>query len=157
MLGVDPGSVATGYGVVTESARGLTLVECGVIRTSSKEPLSLRIRQIFDGMNDLIERHGPSTMSVERVFHGRNARSALVLGHARGAILLAAELAGVPISEYAAREIKKVVVGRGGATKDQVAFMVQRHLRLKSAPTPSDAADGAAAAICHFMSAGIPR
>lgn len=152
VLGIDPGTALTGYGVVERGLRGrVTLVECGVIRTSSGCPLARRIRDIYEGVSGLIERHHPAVISVEDVFHGRNSRTALSLGHARGAILLAAALRDLPISEYTAVEIKKAVVGSGRATKDQVGFMVQRQLGLRSAPAPSDAADGVAAALCHCM------
>ena len=94
-------------------------------------------------------------MAVEEVFQGRNVRSALTLGHARGAVVLAASLADVEVAEYAPRQIKKAVVGTGNATKDQVAFMVMRHLRLTEAPKPADAADGVAIALCHSMIGGF--
>jgi crossover junction endodeoxyribonuclease RuvC len=132
------------------------LVECGVIRTSASEPLAIRIREIYDAVVALIERHRPVAVSVEDVFHGKNAQSALKLGHARGAILLAAAHHDLMIAEYAPRQIKKAVVGTGNATKDQVGFMVKQQLRLKEAPTPSDAADGVAAALCHCMIGTFP-
>lgn len=140
----------TGFGLVRmdERRRG-ELLECGVIRTSSKAHLHVRIREIFESVQELLDRHAPSAMAVEDVFQGKNVRSALTLGHARGAILLAGSLRNIEISEYTPREIKKAVVGTGSASKDQVAYMVQRHLRLKHAPSPSDAADGVAAALCH--------
>lgn len=157
VLGVDPGTAVTGYGVVARDADGtVTLVECGVIRTSPGEPLPRRIREIFEEIGGLIDRHRPGTVSVEDVFHGKNARTALTLGHARGAILLAAALAECRIAEYTAAEIKKAVVGTGRASKDQVAFMVQRQLRLREAPAPADAADGVAAALCHCMAGLSP-
>jgi len=150
ILGIDPGTAVTGYGVVSRGDDGsVSLLECGVIRTVPKEALPHRIRDIFLGVQKVIERFEPSSMAVEDVFQGKNVRSALTLGHARGAILLAAALQDLPIAEYSPREIKKAVVGTGGATKDQVAYMVQRHLRLKDAPSPPDAADGVAAALCH--------
>ena len=152
ILGIDPGTAVTGYGVVVRDGGGaVRLVECGVIRTSAGEALPRRIREIFEEITGLIERHGPSAVSVEDVFHGKNARTALTLGHARGAILLAAALADCRIAEYTAVEIKKAVVGTGRATKDQVAFMVQQQLRLTRPPAPADAADGVAAALCHCM------
>jgi crossover junction endodeoxyribonuclease RuvC len=132
-------------------------VECGVIRTSAGRPLPIRIRDIYEGIVELIERHGPSAVSIEDVFHGKNSRTALSLGHARGAIMLAAALKDLPISEYTAVQIKKAVTGTGRATKDQVGFMVQQRLRLRSAPTPADAADGVAAALCHCMSPSLRR
>jgi crossover junction endodeoxyribonuclease RuvC len=154
VLGIDPGTAVTGYGVVSRGDDGtVALLECGVIRTSPGEPLPDRIREVFLGICEVIDRFKPSVVAVEEVFQGKNVRSALTLGHARGAILLAASLQELPIAEYSPREIKKAVVGNGGATKDQVGFMVQRHLRLKSPPAPADAADGVATALCHcFMS-----
>lgn len=152
ILGIDPGTACTGYGVVArKGGRTVTLVECGVIRTSSSEPLAHRIRDIHEGVVELIQRHRPAVVSVEDVYHGKNAHTALTLGHTRGAILLAAALEERSIAEYTAVEIKKAVVGTGRATKEQVAFMVQKQLRLRTAPKPSDAADGVAAALCHCM------
>ncbi len=153
VLGIDPGTAVTGYGVVRAPGGPgpLALVECGVIRTSPRLPLATRIRDIFEGVAELVDRHAPDAVCVENVFQGKNVRSALSLGHARGAILLAAALRDVPIAEYSPREIKKAVVGNGGATKEQVAFMVQRQLRLKTPPSPMDAADGVAAALSHCM------
>ncbi len=158
VLGIDPGTAVTGYGVVSRSGNGaVVLLECGVIRTSAGRPLHERIRDVYDGVVALIERHQPHALSVEDVFVGKNIRSAMTLGHARGAILLAASIAGIEIAEYTPAEIKKTVVGTGRATKDQVGFMVQKQLRLKVPPTPHDAADGVAAALCHCMTGSFPR
>ena len=152
VLGIDPGTAATGYGVVRRASdSSVSLVECGVIRTSAREPLPIRIREIYDAVFALIRRHEPDVVSVEAVFHGKNAQSALKLGHARGVILLAAAHHEVMIAEYAPRQIKKAVAGTGNATKDQVGFMVQQQLKLKEVPAPADAADGVAAALCHCM------
>jgi crossover junction endodeoxyribonuclease RuvC len=158
VLGIDPGTAVTGYGVVVRTRAGaVTLRECGVIETSAGRPLLERIRDIYDATAALIERHAPIAVSVEDVFQGKNAKTALKLGHARGAILLAAAHASVAVAEYAPREIKKAVVGNGNATKDQVGFMVQQQLRLRSAPSPADAADGVAAALCHCMIGKFPK
>jgi crossover junction endodeoxyribonuclease RuvC len=158
VLGIDPGTATTGFGVVRRSGVArVSLVECGVVRTSATEPLPVRIREIYDAIAALIERHRPFAVSVEEVFHGKNAQSALKLGHARGAILLAAAHHDIMIAEYAPRQIKKAVVGTGNATKDQVGFMVMQQLRLRQAPTPADAADGVAAALCHCMIGSFPR
>ena len=152
ILGIDPGTAVTGYGVVAKEADGaVSLVECGVVRTSSGQALAVRIREIYEAVTRLITRHAPSVVVVEDVFQGKNVQSALKLGHARGAILLAAALSEIPIAEYSPREIKKAVVGNGNATKDQVGFMVQQQLRLKAPPSPADAADGVAAALCHCV------
>ncbi len=158
VLGIDPGTANTGYGVVRGGGGTTpTLVECGVIRTRARDPLPARLREIYEGVIELIERHAPDALSVEGVFYSRNVRTTVVLGHARGVILLAAEQRGVVVNELAPAEIKKCVVGTGGATKEQVQFMLTRLLRLKSAPQPADAADGVAAALACIMSAGIPR
>ena len=148
----------TGYGVVSRSVGGaVSLVECGVIRTNSAHSLARRIRDIHEGVVELIDRHRPSSVSVENVYHGKNARSALTLGHTRGAILLAVALKELQLAEYTPREIKKAVVGTGNATKDQVGFMVQQQLKLKEPPRPADAADGVAAALCHCLAGTFPR
>ena len=152
VLGIDPGTAVTGYGVVRRSPGGrVVLLECGVIRTAASEPLPHRIREIFQGIQEVIQRFRPRAVSVEDVFQGKNVRSALTLGHARGAILLAAALQEIAIAEYSPREIKSAVVGTGNATKAQVGYMVQKQLRLREPPSPADAADGVAAALCHCL------
>ncbi len=158
VLGIDPGTANTGYGVVRGGgAAAPSLVECGVIRTRARDPLPARLREIFEGIGELIERHKPDAVSVEDVFYAKNVRTTVVLGHARGVILLAAELRGLVVNEFAPAEIKKAVVGSGSATKEQVQFMLTRLLRLKSAPQPSDAADGVAAALACLMGVNLPR
>jgi len=152
VLGLDPGTAATGYGVVEFAGPGATrLVECGVLRTAAASPLEQRLAQIFDAITDLIARHGPDVVAVESVFVARNPRSALVLGHARGAALLAAAKAGLPVAEYAPAMVKRTVVGAGAATKTQVQHMAAKLLRLSSPPAPDDAADGVAVALTHGM------
>jgi crossover junction endodeoxyribonuclease RuvC len=131
-----------------------------VIRTHARDPLPSRLREIYDDVAMLIARHHPDALSIEDVFYAKNVRTTVVLGHARGVILLAAQQAELAIHEYPPAEIKKAVVGTGSATKEQVQFMVTRLLRLKSAPQPSDAADGTAAALAHIMGgrlAGLKR
>ena len=156
VLGIDPGTATTGYGVVRgDGAAPPTLVECGVIRTRPRDPLSARLREIHDGVSELIARHRPDALAVEDVFYARNVRTTVVLGHARGVILLAGAQAGISISEFPPAEIKKAVVGTGAATKEQVQFMLTRLLRLKAAPSPSDAADGVAAALTCVMSGSL--
>jgi crossover junction endodeoxyribonuclease RuvC len=158
VLGIDPGTANTGYGVVRGGGGTTpTLIECGVIRTRARDPLPARLREIYEGVLELIDRHVPDALSVEGVFYSRNVRTTVVLGHARGVILLAAEQRGVVVNELAPAEIKKSVVGTGGASKEQVQFMLTRLLRLKTVPQPTDAADGVAAALACIMSAGIPR
>jgi len=157
VLGIDPGTANTGYGVVRGDNAGLvSLVECGVIRTRPRDPLPARLGEIYDGVTQLIARHRPDALSVEDVFYSRNVRTTVVLGHARGIILLAGHQAKLDIHEFPPAEIKKAVVGSGAATKEQVQFMLTRLLRLKAVPQPSDAADGVAAALAYVMSAHLP-
>ncbi len=156
ILGVDPGTAVTGFGLVRAGTTH-ELVECGVIRTSADQPLADRLFEISEGLRELIARHHPDAMAVEDVFYGKNVRTTVVLGHARGVILLAGREAGLVIHEYPPAEIKKAVVGNGNATKPQVQFMVTKLLRLKSAPQPTDAADGVAAALTCAMRLPIER
>lgn len=158
VLGIDPGTATTGYGVVRGDRSGLvTLVECGVIRTRTRDPLPMRLHEIHDGVSELIRRHRPDALSVEDVFYARNVRTTVVLGHARGVVLLAGAQAGLAVNEFPPAEIKKAVAGTGAATKEQVQFMLTRLLRLKAVPAPSDAADGVAAALAYLMGARVPR
>jgi len=155
VLGIDPGTAVTGFGVILRTGMDdVRLVECGAIRTSINRGLPQRIREIFEAVGELVDRHRPVTVAVERVFQGKNARSALTLGHSRGAAILAVALRDIEIAEYAPRQIKKAVTGVGNATKEQVGFMVMRHLRLGEPPSPADAADGVAVALCHSMIGG---
>ena len=152
VLGIDPGTAVLGYGVV-ESGSGQhpTLLECGTLTTRARDPLPARLRTLYDGVTALLARHAPGALAVESAFYGRNVRTAVVLSHARGVILLAGELAGVAIAEYSPALIKKTIVGRGAALKPQVGYMVAQLLRLKSPPAPEDAADGVAVALTHVI------
>ena len=158
VLGIDPGTATTGYGVVSgDGSRPPTLLECGVIRTRARDPLPDRLLEIHSGVTELIARHGPHAIAVEDVFYAKNVRTTVVLGHARGVVLLAGAQARVEVYEFPPAEIKKAVVGSGGATKEQVQFMLTRLLRLKAVPSPSDAADGVAAALTYLMTARVPK
>ena len=158
LLGIDPGTAVTGFGAVAvDSRRRAELLECGVIRTSPRASLVVRLLEIHEGVEELIARLGPAVVSIESAFYGKNVRSAMTLGQARGAIIVAAARCGVEVAEYAPRAIKRAVTGTGSATKEQVAYMVRRHLRLRSDPKPSDAADGIAAALCHAYTGPLPQ
>lgn len=158
VLGIDPGTAVTGYGVVRATGvNGAALLECGVIRTRADQPLAARLADIYEGVRELIARHQPAALAVEDVFYARNVRTTLVLGHARGVVLLAGQQAGLAIHEYPPADIKKTVVGTGAATKEQVQFMVTKLLRLKHAPEPADAADGVAAALACVLRAEVTR
>jgi len=155
VLGVDPGAATTGYGVVARESDGaVSLLECGVVRTDPGLDLARRLREIYDGILQVLDRHPAAAVAVEGLFHARNARSALVLGHARGAVLLAAALRGLPVAEYPPARVKSAIVGTGRATKEQVQYMVQRLLRLREPPRPADAADAVAVALCHCFALG---
>jgi crossover junction endodeoxyribonuclease RuvC len=157
VLGIDPGTATTGYGVVAREGGGaVSLLECGVVRTEATSPLALRLRAIFEGVVEVLERTHPDVVAVESAFYAKNARTALVLGHARVAILLAATLRDLPVAEYAPAEVKNAVAGTGRATKEQVQFMVKQLLRLKDVPRPSDAADGVAIALTHCFAGTLP-
>lgn len=148
ILGIDPGSSATGYGVVEHAAGRLSHVAHGVIRSRRDTPLAQRLAQIHSRLQDEVLEHSPDIAVVEKVFVASNARSALVLGQARGAALAALAAHGLEVKEVAARQVKKAVVGTGAAGKVQVQAMVSRWLELTSVP-PSDAADALAMAICY--------
>lgn len=152
VLGVDPGTAVTGYGIVEPSnGRPGHLIECGIIRTNPKHELWDRLETLYDGLAELIARHEPDVMAVESVFYAKNVRTTVVLGHARGAILLAAAKAGLRVAEFAPATVKKTIVGAGGAAKSQVGYMVQQLLNLKTPPEPADAADGVAVALTCLL------
>jgi crossover junction endodeoxyribonuclease RuvC len=158
VLGVDPGTSVTGYGVVSGTGGGApALLECGVVRTAATAALPQRLREIFEGIGEVIARHRPDVVAVEGVFYSRNVRTTVVLGHARAAVLLAATLQDVAVAEYAPAQVKNAIAGTGRATKDQVQYMVQQLLRLRTPPRPADAADGVAVALCHIGSLHLQR
>ena len=152
VLGIDPGTAVTGYGVV-EPANGRPgrLLECGVIRTHPRQELWHRLDTLFTGVSALIAHHRPTALALESIFYAKNVRTTVTLGHARGVILLAAARAGLDIAEFPPATVKKSVVGVGGAAKPQVGYMVQRLLNLQRPPTPSDAADGVAVALTYLL------
>jgi len=154
VLGVDPGTSVTGYGVI-ETGNGAPemgrLIECGVISFTRRSPLPHRLEELHAGIAELIARHRPQALALENAFYHKNVRTTLVLGHARGVVLLAARQARLEVAEYPPATIKKTVTGRGGARKTQVGAMVARLLRLRSAPKPADAADGVAVALTHVL------
>ena len=154
ILGIDPGSETTGWGVVEGEARRYRLVEYGTVKASPKERFPARLLKIYEGMEAIIAKHRPDACSVEEAFYATNVKVALKLGQVRGVLLLAAERAGLEINEYSPRLVKQTVVGYGNAEKHQVQEMVRVLLSLKSVPEPHDAADALAIGICHFHHAG---
>jgi crossover junction endodeoxyribonuclease RuvC len=150
VLGIDPGSLVTGFGVVEEQANGLQAVTWGAVRTTARQPLAERLQRIYDGLLKTVQTWQPDAVSVEQVFFAENPKTALILGHARGVALLTVAHAALPLVEYSALEIKLAVTGYGRAAKSQMQQMVKTLLRLDTLPQPADAADALAAAICHL-------
>jgi crossover junction endodeoxyribonuclease RuvC len=155
VLGIDPGSETLGWGVVDGAGSKYELVDFGTVRSNTKHAFSKRLLNIYNGIADVVAKHSPDVLSVEDTFYAVNVGVALKLGQVRGTMLLLAEQYGIEIAEYAPRLVKQTVVGYGNAEKHQVQEMVRLLLRMKTAPTPHDAADALAIAICHFHHAGL--
>ena len=149
VLGVDPGSIATGYGLIEKKNNRMACIHSGAVTSSHKTPFHQRIHHIFQDMVEIMTRYRPQELAIEDVFFAKNVKSALKIGHARGAVLIAAVQCSVKIFEYTPLEIKKSVVGYGRATKEQVCSMVQVILNLQK-PVSYDTSDALAAAICHL-------
>ncbi len=156
VLGIDPGTATTGYGLVTEDgAGGVALVRYGVIQTPAGQPMPERLVTIYGEVAAIIAAHRPSALAIEQLYFGRNVTTALTVGQARGVVLLAAAQAGLTIFEYKPAEIKQALAGYGNASKQQMQEMVRLLLGLDAIPRPDDAADGLAIAICHLHSARL--
>jgi crossover junction endodeoxyribonuclease RuvC len=155
VLGIDPGSRVTGWGIIA-TVPALRCVDGGVIRPDADLPLAVRLAAIHAAVVEVLDRYAPQAMVVESLFNARNAHSSLVLGHARGVILLAGAQAGLDVAEYAPAEIKRALTGNGQATKEQVRFMVMRLLGLRDVP-PLDQSDALAAAVAHASRLRVPR
>ncbi|MCP4682126.1 MAG: crossover junction endodeoxyribonuclease RuvC [Desulfobacterales bacterium] len=149
VLGVDPGSNVTGYGLIEKEGDEPAYVHSGHISSSGKVPFYDKIHNIFKGMVEVMDHYSPQEMAIEDIFYAKNAQSSLKLGHARGAVLVAAAQCGLKIFEYTPLEIKKSVVGYGRASKEQVRFMVQNILKIRDNMN-LDTSDALAAAICHL-------
>ncbi|MDA0790485.1 MAG: crossover junction endodeoxyribonuclease RuvC [Proteobacteria bacterium] len=160
ILGIDPGSRVTGYGIISTTGSRQEYVTSGCIRAAAKASLPEKLSEIFAGVSQIIEEFSPEEMAIERIFMARSAESALKLGHARGVAIVAGMTLGVSIHEYEARKVKQSVVGTGAATKDQVQHMVRMLLKLPGNPQ-QDAADALAIALCHvntrFSLARLPE
>jgi len=155
-FGIDPGSDRTGYGCIETAGGRHHLVICGSLSAPARSTFPDKLKHIHAGLLALLAQHQPDCVAVENIFYARNVRSALKLGHARGIALLAAAQTGLPVSEYAPTEIKLAVVGFGRAEKQQVQQMIKLLLGLDTVPSPHDAADALAVAICHVHSATGP-
>lgn len=152
ILGIDPGTLVTGFGIIKCDQGGMYAIDYGCVRPPSTLKLTDRYLIIFEGVEELLERHCPQALVVETQFVQKNAQSAIKLGMARGIIIIAAKRKGIPVYEYSPTKAKSAVVGNGRASKQQVQGMVKLLLNLDSIPTPEDAADALALAICHAQS-----
>lgn len=150
ILGIDPGSRITGYGVIEFTNNQHRFIACGCIRVTEKA-LSLRLQQIYDGLAEVIEEYKPAEAAIEQIFMSQNPGGAIKLGQARGVAIVAAATRLLPVAEYSARQVKQAVVGYGAANKDQVQHMICRLLKLNKSPQ-EDAADALAIAVCHAHS-----
>lgn len=157
VLGVDPGTIKSGFGLVEEVDRKLLALDFGAIYTRPKDPLPFRLLEIKRGLEEVISHHRPQVVALEDIFFAKNVKSALKLGHARGVILVTALEAHLQVVEYTPLEVKQAVVGYGRADKRQVQQMVKVLLKLREVPQPEDAADALAVAICHIHSAEMKR
>lgn len=148
-MGIDPGSNVTGYGLINSDGEKDILIESGVIQPNPSDPLPEKLKDIFEGLVKIIKKSRPRQFAIEQAFYSKNAKSALIMGQARGVAILAATKANLPVGEYSPKEVKCAIVGTGGASKSQVQYMVKKLLRLKESPQPVDAADALAVALCH--------
>ena len=149
ILGVDPGTLYTGYAVIEGVDDKLKLLESGVLKIPRQKSLPLRLKQIYDGLVDIIDKYIPDEFAIETAYYGKNVQSTLKLGHASGVSILAAANKQIPTTEYSPREVKKSIVGTGAASKEQVRYMVCQIMKIKSLPKPMDISDAIAVAVCH--------
>lgn len=158
ILGVDPGLNTTGYGVL-ETARGkVAICEAGVVRGGSRGDIGKRVEKIHRGITEVIEAFSPEVLAIEELYlHYARPRTAILMGHARGVICLAAAQAGIPVFHYPATQIKKILTGAGRASKSQVQRAIQHELSLAVVPEPADVADALAIAICHHYLKDVPK
>ena len=150
VLGIDPGLLQTGYGLIRTSSRNNQAIDYGTISPNSKSMLSLRLHTIYNDLLSIIEKYKPSVMAIEEVFYGKNVKSALLLGHARGVSMICAAKYNIPVFEYSARKVKQSITGNGNAHKSQIKFMIMKELNLKQFTAPIDASDALAIGLCHI-------
>jgi crossover junction endodeoxyribonuclease RuvC len=155
VLGIDPGLATTGYGLVEGDGQRLELVAYGVVRTPAKTPIARRLLQLHDELAEILREYRPDEAAVEELFFSTNARTAIVVGEARGVVILTLAEAGLPIAEYTPLQVKQAITGYGQADKAQVQQMVSLLLNLRYVPQPDDAADALAISVCHHHSAKL--
>jgi len=149
IIGVDPGLNTTGFGIIDEKKGQISLIAYGIIKPPNKESLPNRLEYLNSHMKELLKKFDPITMAIEDTFHSINVKSALLLGQARGALLLAAASVGIPSASYAPRKVKQSITGNGAADKKQLQYMVQQILKMDKPPSPLDVSDALAIALCH--------
>lgn len=156
IIGVDPGTNITGYGVIKQSGSSFLRISSGCIRLIPSQPIPLRLQIIYSELNKIINQFKPDEFAIETAFYGKNVQSAMKIGYARGVSILAAVNNGLSVSEYSPREIKKSVVGKGAASKEQVGYMIRTLLNLKSVKMKLDESDALATALCHAFRMKTP-
>ena len=150
VLGIDPGLIQTGYGLIKVGSEKKQVIDYGTISPNSKDKLALRLLAIYKDLLSIINKYEPSVMAIEEVFYGKNVKSALLLGHARGLSMICAAKYNIPVFEYAARKVKLSITGNGNAHKSQIKYMIMKELNLKEFNAPIDASDALAIALCHI-------
>ena len=151
ILGIDPGLTKTGFGIIDINNEDLKLVDYGIIKPKNKDKLEKRLLTIFEDVSEIINKYKPTIICIEEVFYGKNFKSALLLGQARGAAMVSAASKNLSIFEYSAKKIKQSVTGNGNANKEQVKFMVNSILNIKNSNIPLDASDALAIILCHYQ------
>jgi len=157
ILGVDPGTLIAGYGVIERNGKTISLLDVGVIKNQSAVSMPLRLKKLYSSLSLVIGRFHPDEFAIETAFYHKNAQSALKIGQARGVSILAGVNFEIPITEYSPREIKKAVTGKGAASKEQVQYMMMSLLKLKAKPKHFDSTDALAVAVCHAFKISSPR
>ena len=150
VLGIDPGLIQTGYGLIKVGTEKKQVIDYGTISPNSKDKLALRLLAIYNDLLSIINEYEPSVMAIEEVFYGKNVKSALLLGHARGVSMTCAAKYNIPVFEYSARKVKQSITGNGNAHKSQIKFMIMKELNLREFNAPIDASDALAIALCHI-------
>ena len=154
ILGIDPGTIVMGYGLVQQKGKELSILRMGVLKLSKLDNQALKLKRIFERMLEIIEEYKPDEMAIEAPFYGKNVQSMLKLGRAQGVAMAAALYRDIPIFEYAPRTIKQTITGNGSASKEQVSKILQAMLRFEEVPEFFDATDALAAAVCHYLDRG---
>ena len=154
ILGIDPGYAIVGWGVIEYTANRFSVIAYGAVTTEAKTPFNERLETVYDGIRDIINKYNPEALAIEKLFYNTNAKTVIDVAQARGVILLACQLQGIPVFEYTPLQVKQAVVGYGKAEKVQVQKMVKTILNLEKVPKPDDTADALAIAICHTNHSG---